>query len=125
MAIDTGEFIRLRSAIDATTASLAEKPLAAKALSDAYTKFRPEGLRIAEARGVAEEFQRLFPQITPSQRPAVRTGIDPFQNASDANEALSLLSQLSGWLGGFVDEIQLEAQATAYATERVRQEGVT
>jgi hypothetical protein len=122
VASDPGAFLRLKSAIDATIGGIDEKSVAAKAFADAYATFRAEAQRIAQDQGVAEEFSRMFPAPTVVARPTVQRGLDPFGLASDANDALSLLVRLSGWLDGFVQEVRLKMEAEAYATARLKHE---
>lgn len=116
-------FLRLKSAIDATIAGIQEKSTAAKALSDAYATFRSEAEDVARQQGVEAEFGRMFPPPVKVDRPSVRGGgLDPFALASDANDALSLLARLSGWLDGFAQEIRLTAETDAYAKARIQHE---
>lgn len=122
MSSDAGVFLRVRSAIDATIAGIDQGPTAAGALTDAYATFRAEAEQIANAKGVEEEFSRMFPRPTAVQRPSVRGGFDPIAAANDAKQALSLLVRLSGWLDGFVQETRLGFEAEAYAQARLRQE---
>lgn len=123
MPSDVGLFLRLKSAIDATIAGIDEKSAAAKALADAYATFRSEAEDVARQQGVEAEFGRMFPPPVKVDRPSVRAGgFDPFALASDANDALSLLARLSGWLDGFVQEMRLTAEAEAYAKARIQHE---
>lgn len=123
MAIDPGPFLRLKAAIDSTLSGGDDKSLAAKAFSDAYAVFRAEAARIADEEDVVEEFDRLFPAAPTVSTPSVaRGGFDPFKAGSDVAEASSLLRRLAGWLDGFVQSARLEAEAAAYASERVRHE---
>lgn len=120
---DPGVFLRLKHAIDATIGGTEEKSTAAKALSDAYATFRGEAELVARDNDVEDEFQRLFPTARKVDRPSVsQHGFDPFSLASDANDALSLLRRLSGWLDGFAAKARLEAEADAYARARLQQE---
>lgn len=122
MVTDPGVFLRLKSSIDATLAGMPDKTNAAKALADAYATFRSEVARVAEDNGVTAEFDRLFPAPTTLSHPSIRGGYDPFAAASHANEALSTLTRLSGWLDGFVQQVRLDTEANAYAETRLRQE---
>jgi hypothetical protein len=123
MVSDPGVFLRLKAAIDSTIAGIKDKSTAAKALADAYGTFRTEAERVAVAEGVEDEFNRIFPAATTGQLPkSSGWDVDPFALVGYANEALSLLLRLSGWLDGFVQANRLAVEAEAYARARLQQE---
>jgi hypothetical protein len=53
---------------------------------------------------------------------AVRIRHDVIRAAGEADEALSLLKRLSGWLGRFVQPIRLDAEPDVYAKAHIRDE---
>jgi hypothetical protein len=126
--IDVGRFIRLRSTVKAASTSIpkGQEAAAGAAFADAYRGLRaqvfetlPEPLR--------DEFTRLFPDSVPPQPSGdVRGGGPLLAQAAQANAGRSLLEQMAGWLDGVVEsaehEMRLEAEARAYAEERVKAE---
>lgn len=113
----------MKAAIDATLAGTEAKGTAAQALAERYAAFRSEAGRLAEERGEADELARLFPATAPSTS---RGGLGPRMNTlamEDAHAAHALLTGLSGWLNGHVEQVRLEAEARAYAEARDRHEG--
>lgn len=122
MTIDAGQVLRLKQAIDSTLAGLGDRQLAGKALAEAYASFRSEAILIAEDGQLSDEFNRLFPAGPDARQVGASFGSDPFADESEANESRSLLHRLSGWLDGFKDLAQVEANAAAYAKARLRHE---
>jgi hypothetical protein len=122
MTVDAGAVLRLQSAIRSTTDGLNGRQLAGNALSQAYAGFRGEALRVATDANALEEFVRLFPEGPKAQPAGFQFGNDPFREESEANESLGLLLRLAGWLEGFNELAQVEANATAYADARISYE---
>jgi hypothetical protein len=122
MSGDPGIFLRLKASLDSTIQGVEEKSFAVKALTDAYAVFRSEAERVAEQEHALDEFKRLFPPPPEVSAPSARGGFDPIVAGGSSAEALSLLARLSGWLDGFVQSIRMQAEADAYARERVRHE---
>lgn len=120
MATDTASALRLKGMVDSVlrNSNADQRPMEAKSLADAFESFRAETRKFAEERGIAAEFDRLFPKLTGSP-PSTR---QLFEAASFANEAAALLAKLSGWLDGLVQEARMALEAKAYAEARLQQE---
>ena len=99
-----GRYLRLKSAIAAAIADAGESSSAAKALTDAYGRFRVEARIVAEETQTTDEFDRLFPEGSMDiMRPSVKgSGYDPIALGSATYEARVLLGSLAGWLDGFI-----------------------
>lgn len=97
-----GRYLRLKSSIVATMREAGDSSSAAKALSDAYQRFRIEARLIAEETKTTEEFDRLFPPQTTVNPSGSMRGYDPIQSGVAASEARAYLGGLSGWLDGFI-----------------------
>lgn len=123
MASDAGAFLRLKAAIDATLVGTEVKSTAARGLAERYATFRSEAGRLAEERGEADELARLFPAAAPSTSTGGLGALDIQRSMEDAHAAHALLTGLSGWLNGHVEQVRLEAEARAYAEARDRHEG--
>jgi hypothetical protein len=99
--MDVGKFLRLQGAIDAAIESSKEKnsTQAGPAIQDAYHRLLQE-IRESKPNEDQEEFDRLFPDTVVPSRKARQT--DPVSALEKYGTAQTLLSSLSGWLGGYV-----------------------
>lgn len=126
MGLDAGRVLRLKEMVDSVLASGGEgsRALQAKSLSEAYSKLRSEAREVAESKGVAEEFDRLFQDLAGDVGASnvSSSGFDPFKSGSYANEAAAALAQLSGWLNGLLVEARMMMEAEAYAAARLQNE---
>lgn len=120
--MDVGTFLRLQGAVDgAIDASKAKNSTqAGSATEDAYFRLRKE-IRESIPAEDQEEFDRLFPDtVIPSLK--ARSDAGPASATERFGTAQTLLTSLSGWLGGYVQHARLEAETRAYAEERVKAE---
>jgi hypothetical protein len=127
MSIDVERFIRLRSTVKSASTSLpkGQEVASGRALSDAYRRLRAE---VAETipEDLREEFSKLFPENVSFPPSGDVQGSALLQQAAQANAARSLLEQMAGWLDGLVEsaehQMRINAEAQAYAQERVKAE---
>jgi hypothetical protein len=119
--LDIGKFIRIKASVDAALAS-ADSATHAQGLSNAYGSYRTEILAMISGDGdLSAEFARLFPEHAFS-------GIADFgpDMAVNYGKAKTLLSGVSGWLDGIIQaaqaDVQIRANAEAYAREKVKAE---
>lgn len=129
MSLDVGALLRLRNGLqEALAATPAEQGSAWQGLVDAY-----EGLRGRASQVIgdahAEEFERLFPAAIDRRTAGHDITHDPgamFVQQEVASDARTRIASLAGWLNGFIEEAQfnmrMQAEADAYAKERVRTE---
>jgi hypothetical protein len=121
MEPDIAKFIRIKASVDAALAS-ADSATHAQGLSIAYGSYRTEILAMISADGdLSAEFARLFPEHAFS-------GIAGFgpDMAVNFGKAKTFLSGVSGWVEGIIQaaqaDVQIQANAEAYAREKVRAE---
>jgi hypothetical protein len=120
--MDAGQSLRLKGAIEGTLESIGGgDPMNSQAaLASAYGRFREEALSAVDDSARAE-VERLFPELH-----ALSSSLNTDVVIDNYHRARSLMQSLAGWLGGLIEEAQfkgrLEAEARAYAEERVRQE---
>jgi len=126
MSIDVGRFIRLRSTVKSASTSVpqGQEAVAGRALTDAYRRLRAE-VAGAIPEPLSEEFSKLFPESVPP--PGGGAGLGRLgAQAAESNAARSLLEQMAGWLDGVVEsaehQMRIDAEAKAYARERVKAE---
>ncbi len=120
--MDVGKFLRLQGAISSTVEFAKDKnsTQAGAAVQDAYYRFRQE-VRDAIPEENREEFDKLFPDtLNPSQKAHRQT--NPVTDLERYGTAQTLLTSLAGWLGGYVQQARMQAEAEAYAEARVRTE---
>ena len=121
MVVDIAKFIRIKASVDGTLAS-ADSPTHAQGLSSAYGSYRAEILTVISAESdLSAEFSRLFPEHAFRGSP----GWGP-DMAVNYGRVVSLLSGVAGWLNGVIQfaqaEGQIQANAEAYAREKVKSE---
>jgi hypothetical protein len=121
MGFDLGTYVRLRDAAMAVVEGVPEASCAdsGPAMIQAYGLLRAE---IREQAGWehVDEFDRLFPEwgdLGPPRCAGAMPGA-----AVDYHRARVLLLQLVGWLEGFIEHVQLETEARAYAEARLLKE---
>lgn len=104
MAIDVARFLRLRGAIRSTLAGFEKGTSVAQGVAapEAYVRFRDE-TRLLIFDSDVEEFERLFPPWTRG----TSASIDP-ATLGWVEDAKALLSQLQGWLEGFIEAAEWE-----------------
>lgn len=119
--MDVGKFLRLQGAIESTIEGAKGKSStqAGLAIEDAYVRLRQE-VREAIPEEDREEFDRLFPASI--DRVSRTLAQAPPRQVDRYGTAQTLLTTLSGWLGGYVQQARMQAEAKAYAEERVRAE---
>jgi hypothetical protein len=121
-SMDVGKFLRLQGAIQATIEGSAGKSStqAGPAVEDAYFRLRQEAWDAIPEKD-REEFDRLFPStVIPS--PKARNQMQPVTPLETYGTAQTLLTSLAGWLGGYIQETRMRAEAEAYAEARVKAE---
>jgi hypothetical protein len=124
--MDVETHMRLKAAIQAAADSIPEGQIAVagSAYHDAYDRFRPR-VRDAVPEELHDEFDEFFPSEAKPGGVARRGGTLRAAGAS-SNEARALLLTLAGWLQGHIDgalaEAKRNAEADAYAKERVKAE---
>jgi hypothetical protein len=93
--------------------------IGASAMVGAYRRLRPEALEVTPEEH-REEFERQFPR---PEKIDFRSDVPgpAGQEASEFATARALLGSLAGWLGGFVQEAQLTAQARAGAEAKKKE----
>ena len=121
MGFDLGTYVRLRDAAMSVVEGVPEASSAESgpAMIQAYGLLRAEVREQAGWEHV-DEFDRLFPEWG-DLGPPWCAGTTP-ASAVDYHRARVLLLQLVGWLEGFVEQVQLETEARAYAEARLLNE---
>jgi hypothetical protein len=118
--MDVARFMRLQGTVQAAINSVDERQalISGMSLMETYTRLRSE---VYNTIGDAErgEFTRLFPKMV-DRDPS--TNASPEEAKQAWTEARALLTQMSGWLEGYVRQAQMTLEAQAYAEERVRAE---
>jgi hypothetical protein len=99
---DIGKFLRLRGAIQSIVEGLDDDQavMAGEALAKDYARLRKEVAVVVSPEN-EEEFSRLFPESVHGY------GSGPMDYARKYHGAKGLLTQLGGWLQGFIDEAEL------------------
>jgi len=122
--MDVGRFLRLQGAVRAAAGAISEDHavVGADAMMQSYQRLRGE-VRIAIPPEDVDEFDRVCPPNVPSFA-TPPYGV-PIAQADKFHAARGLLEQMAGWLEGYVRHAEMQANAEAYAAERVRQERVT
>jgi len=127
-SFDLGRLLRLKNAIAAIASGTKIEPADAPSLTDGYLRMRSQVADLVSGTNLDEEFKELFPEIPEfksSGGPGVggRGLIDWHTEATTAGtNAQRLLDQLSGWIGGLIEEQTLPERIQAEAAERVKQE---
>jgi hypothetical protein len=126
--LDVPKYMRLRTAVRNALDSVGPDASSAfRGLVDAYQRLRAEA-RDAVGDDLVKEFDDLFPATI--DLGAAGTGNHSptamLKQQEVANTARTLLGQLAGWLDGFIEAAQfdarLQADAEAYAKERIKSE---
>jgi hypothetical protein len=110
--MDVGLLLRLKGVIEASAAQPTGRP--GQAHAEAWPRVRAQ---VAEAVGdeaLLREMDALFPAtLASSGRPWGVQG----------DEAIVLMNQLGGWIGGLIEEALLEQRIRAEAEERAKRTG--
>jgi hypothetical protein len=115
--MDVRRALSLQGALRAAAGAIGEQSAAegSEAMLHSYRHLRQEVPSIIPEEDVSE-FDRLFPQNI-SGRGRTRDELQVGRYYS----ARSALHQMAGWLEGFSQVIQLEANAQAYSTARLKE----
>jgi hypothetical protein len=118
--VDLRRALSLQSALRSAALAISEEsaPMASDAMLNSYRKLRRE-VRSVIPEDDVEELDRLFPEgITARGR--TREELDTARFFA----ARSALQQLAGWLDGYAQVVQIEANAEAYADARLKEAGI-
>ena len=102
--VDRGAAIRIRAAIEATLREQGSYPSYAEGLIEADARFRSVIHEVfKEVRGLAAEFDVLFPPAESHARRSGLPGGDIFEGTGVTKNARMHLAGMSGWLQGLID----------------------
>lgn len=118
--LNVERILRLQGAVRAAAASVSENNAVAGAdpMLSSYRRLRDE-VRGAIPSEDVPEFDRVCPPNVPAFAANRSRALD---QAGKFHAARSMLEQMAGWLDGYVRHAQLQAEAEAYAAERVKEE---
>jgi hypothetical protein len=110
--MDVDFLLRMKGALDAVTAEDSGRQ---QGYAEVYSRIRQEvAFGVDGLPGLQAEFDRLFPASVSAEG---RTG------GPQDREAIVLMQQLAGWLGGVIDASILERRIRAEAEERAKRTG--
>jgi hypothetical protein len=108
--MDVSQLLRLKGTLEAVAT---RDVRADKGQAESYVRIRAEVARAVEP-SLTEELERLFPA-------ELSTAGQPW--GVQAQEAMTLMGALSGWLGGIIDGAVLDQRIRAEAEERAKRTG--
>jgi hypothetical protein len=112
LPVDVDFQMRMKGALEAAAAMPTGRP--GQGHAEAYPRIRAEVAAAIGANTLADELDRLFPaELSTAGRPFGAQG----------EEAIVLMNQLAGWLGGLIDAAVLDRRIRAEAEERAKQPG--
>lgn len=110
--MDVGFLLRIKGTLEAATVQSLGRPEQGQAAS--YPRLRSEVAAALDDGSLRDELDRLFPEELSSKgRP---WGVQ-------AGEAVVLMNQLAGWLGGLIEAAVLDQRIQAEAKERAKRTG--
>ena len=110
--MDVDFLLRLKGTLEASSVQPHDRP--AQAHAQAYPRIRAEVEAALDDDSLREEFDRLFPaELGSAGRPWGAQG----------EEAIVLMNQLAGWLGGLIEAAILDRRVRAEAEERAKRTG--
>ncbi len=121
--LDPGRFIRLRSAILEAMEAIDDQSrrTAGASLARAYERFRAEAYEIVPEEQ-RNEFDRVCPEWTRPLRHGSLLAAAIEGQSRTYDEAKVLLRTLVGFLNGYVQETQMNFEAKAYASAKLKAE---
>jgi hypothetical protein len=110
--MDVSFLLRMKGLLESSAAQPRGRP--GQGHAQAYPRIRAEVEAGLQDEALRDELDRLFPaELASAQRPWGAQG----------EEAIVLMNQLAGWLGGLIDAAVLNQRIQAEAEERAKRPG--